>query len=323
MSASHRRGIRTALAAVGVMVLCTFAPAVAAPAATTVANAPRMLLLDGAAAGNDIVAVGERGTILISSDQAATWRRVATPTRATLTGVSFAPVPPPRPVRQGWAVGHDAVILATSDAGRAWVRQFQGTNLQESFLDVLALDELHAIAVGAYGLYLSTHDGGKTWLRRKIREQDSHLNRISRGPAGTLYLAGEAGTLLRSTDEGATWSAISAPYEGSFYGIMPLDRRTLLAHGLRGHIFRSIDDGQSWTQIPAPGPGLLATGLQLRSNHLVLTGQARTLLVSRDYGKSFTAASGALPTGIAEILELEGGRLLALGEAGATVLALP
>jgi photosystem II stability/assembly factor-like uncharacterized protein len=283
---------------------------------------PRMLLLDGAVADEAVIVVGERGTILFSTDNAATWQRAVAPTRATLTGIGFAPVPPPRPVRRGWVVGHDALILASDDAGRTWVRQYQGESLQDSFLDVLALDEQHAIAVGAYGLFVSTVDGGRTWTRRKIREEDSHLNRLSRGPAGTLYLAGEAGTLLRSADRGATWTPMRTPYEGSFYGVMPLDRRTLLAHGLRGHIYRSIDDGASWQPVTAPAPVLLAAGLQLRSNHLLLAGQARTLLVSRDYGKSFAAAT-ALPTGVAEMIELAGGRFLALGEAGATVSPIP
>lgn len=282
-----------------------------------------MLLLDGTTADNSVIAVGERGTILISIDGAGTWQRATVPTRATLTGVSFAPMPPPRPMQRGWAVGHDAVILATADAGRTWTKQYQGENLQDSFLDVLALDEQRAIAVGAYGLYFSTADGGRTWTRRKIREEDSHLNRISRGPGGTLYLAGEAGTLLRSTDQGESWGAIRAPYEGSFYGILALDRRTLIAHGLRGHIYRSVDDGATWQPITPPQPVLLAAGLQLRSNHLLLAGQARTLLVSRDYGKTFTAATTPLTTGVAELLELADGRFLALGESGATVLPVP
>jgi photosystem II stability/assembly factor-like uncharacterized protein len=282
-----------------------------------------MLLLDGATVDTTVVVVGERGTILVSTDGAGTWQRAAAPTRATLTGISFAPVPPPRPMLRGWAVGHDSVILATTDAGRTWTKQYQGENLQDSFLDVLALDEQHAIAVGAYGLYLATVDGGRTWTRRKIRDEDAHLNRISRGPGGTLYLAGESGTLLRSTDQGATWGEIRAPYAGSFYGIMALDRRTLLAHGLRGHIFRSIDDGASWQAIDSPQPVLLAAGLQLKGNHLLLAGQARTLLASRDYGKTFTKVPSVLTTGVAELLELPDGRFLALGEAGATVLPVP
>lgn len=283
---------------------------------------PRMLLLDGARVGDTIIAVGERGTILRSSDGATSWQRLRSPTAATLTGVSFV-TRSTDPARRGWAAGHDAVILASDDAGRSWNVQFQGENLQESFLDVLALNEQSAIAVGAYGLYLSTADGGRTWVRRRLGPEDSHFNRITSGPAGTLYLAGEAGTLLRSSDQGSTWIPLRAPYQGSFYGILPLDERTLLAHGLRGRIFRSGDDGATWEEIAAPAPALLATGLLLPNRDLVLAGQARTLLVSRDHGKTVRAAARPLDTAVAELVALPDGRLLALGEAGATVIPPP
>ena len=117
---------------------------------------PRMLLLDGAVVGPENVAVGERGAILRSSDNGRTWQAVAVPATPTLTGVSFGPGS-----SQGWAVGHDALILATSDAGRTWQKQWQGDNLQDSFLGVLALDSRRIIAVGAYGLFVVSIDGGK------------------------------------------------------------------------------------------------------------------------------------------------------------------
>jgi photosystem II stability/assembly factor-like uncharacterized protein len=312
-----------AATALTLLALALVSPRPAAAAGATPSASPRVLLLDGAALNDTLVAVGERGTILLSADQAASWQRVPSPVRATLTGVTLAPVPPGTPAGAGWAVGHDAVILGTADLGRTWTKQYQGENLQDSFLDVLAVDRLRAVAVGAFGLYAATTDGGKTWTRRKLTNDDYHFNRLSRGPTGTLYLAGERGTLFRSTDSGDTWTSIAAPYEGSFYGVMPLDRRTLLAHGLRGHLFRSADDGQTWQRVPFTEPVLLATGAQLPGNTLVLSGQARSLYVSTDYGKTFVASPAALPTAVAELLVLPDHRLLALGEAGATVISLP
>ena len=280
--------------------------------------APRMLLLDGAVAGADIVVVGERGTILRSSDHAQTWQPAAAPTLATLTGLSFAPDD-----KHGWAVGHDALVLATLDAGRTWTKAWQGESLADSFLDVLALDEQRVIAIGAYNLFLSTADGGKTWARRKILTEDYHLNRITRGPTNTLYLAGEHGTLLRSKDHGATWTRIATTYDGSFYGILPFANTLLLAHGLRGRAFRSSDDGATWGPVDIPQPGLLATALRMRSGYLVLAGQARAIFVSRDNGKVYDPWSVALTTAVAELVELPDGAVLALGEAGATVLPKP
>jgi photosystem II stability/assembly factor-like uncharacterized protein len=277
----------------------------------------RLLLLDGCVVGNDVIVVGERGMILRSSDQARTWRRLPSPVKATLTGISFATLTAPR---LGWAVGHDAVILASTDAGATWTKQYQGDSLEDSFLDVIALDAQRAIAVGAYGHFLITTNGGKEWTRRKVIEGDDHLNRITRGPGNTLYLAGEHGTLLRSPDLGANWVPLDTKYEGTFYGILPLERGVILAHGLRGRVFRSSDEGESWEQVATPRPSLLATALRLRSNQLVLGGQAGSLLVSRDLGRTLVLVPDSLGTGIAELLELPDGSVLALGEAGATRL---
>ncbi len=279
---------------------------------------PHMLLLDGALAGSAVIAVGERGTILHSTDNAQTWRRAESKATATLTGVTFAP-----DGKRGWAVGHDALILASTDAGQTWSQQYQSENLQDSFLDVIALDAQHVLAIGAYGLFAATTNGGKTWTRRKISDDDYHFNRISRGPAGTLYLAGEHGTLFRSVDRGSRWTKIPTPYEGSFYGILPLDARTLLAHGLRGRMYRSTNNGDAWELVATPLTGMLATAVKLRSNFIVLAGNARGMLVSRDYGKTTTELTPGLATAVAELVELADGNVLALGDAGATVFPAP
>jgi photosystem II stability/assembly factor-like uncharacterized protein len=277
----------------------------------------RGLLLDGALAGDAIVAVGERGAILRSTDHARTWQPAKSTATATLTGVAFAP-----DAAHGWAVGHDALILATTDGGRTWTKQYQGESLQDSFLDILAVDAQRVFAVGAYGLFAATEDGGRTWTRRKITDDDYHLNRISRGPTGSLYLAGEHGTLLRSHD-GEKWTPIPSPYDGSFYGILPLDARTLIAHGLRGRVFRSTDDGATWQPVATPEPVLMATAALLHSNLVVFAGNSRSLFISRDRGLSVTAMPEAFGGAVAELIELPDGVLLALGEFGAAVIAVP
>lgn len=300
------------------MIRLALLPCLLAVAACAAASAPRVLLLDGTVAGAAIVVVGERGAIFRSVDNARTWQAAVSAETATLTGVTFAP-----DALRGWAVGHDALILTTADAGRTWQKQWQGESLADSFLDVLALDDQRVIAVGAYGLCLASTDGGQTWARRKILDEDYHFNRLSRGPTGTLYLAGEQGTLLRSRDRGTTWARIPAAYAGSFYGILALDARTLLAHGLRGHVFRSVDDGASWALVATPQPVLLATAAKSKSDVIVFGGHARAVLLSRDQGATVSVWNTALTTAVAELLEIPDGRILALGEAGATLLPPP
>ena len=294
--------------------VCLFAPALLAQSDP----AARMLLLSAAVVGRDVVAVGERGAILRSDDSGRIWQRMSAPPAATLTAVAFAPQG-----QRGWAVGHDATILGTDDGGRIWTKQYQGENLETSFLDVGALDTLNAIVVGAYGQCLATTDGGKTWAPRRPIEEDQHINRIVAGPTGTLFIAGERGLLLRSTDRGGHWTRLDSNYDGSFYGFLPLDGTALLAFGLRGRIYRSEGAGAAWQLVPVEPRVMLATGVRLRSGLIVLAGQARAFLVSRDGGKSFAPWAPGLTTGIARLLEAPDGTLLAFGEAGVSILPAP
>ena len=63
-----------------------------------------------------LVAVGERGHVLVSQDGGAAWTQAEVPTRALLTGVHM------HDAKLGWAVGHDEVVLRTQDGGATWER---------------------------------------------------------------------------------------------------------------------------------------------------------------------------------------------------------
>lgn len=291
------------------------------PALGWAAPPPAPLLLDAAlTADAAIVAVGGRGAVLRSADNGETWQRGAGLPYTTFTAVTFAPDEP----SHGWVVGHEDVILRTTDAGRTWSHARAAADLERSFLDVLALDARRIIAVGAFGLYLASRDGGQSWRVQTVLEEDLHLNQIMRAADGTLFIAGEAGTLLRSSDDGETWEAIPTDYPGSFYGVLPLATDELLAHGLRGALYRSTDRGETWTEMPALRTALLqAAEVDPSGRVVVVGGQARTLLVSEDGGRSFALAPSPPNTALARILRLADGTWLGFGEAGATRLVLP
>jgi len=277
--------------------------------------AARGLLLDATTVGPTIIAVGERGAILRSTDSGQSWELLPSPTRATLTGISFADN------NQGWIVGHDGVILATRDGGTTWTQQFNNPAL--SFLDVLALDPRHAVAIGAFGSFFTTDDAGTTWTPRKALEEDLHLNRLTASADGTLFIAGERGTLLRTTRNLETFTATPTGYEGSFFGVLPLGPATALAYGLRGHVYRSEGAEISWQPVALATPALIMTAVKLKTGPIILAGQARAFFVSNDDGLTFHPWQPGLTTAVAELLEAPNGTLLAFGEAGVTHLPKP
>ena len=280
--------------------------------------AAKSLLLDVAAAGSNFVAVGDRGHVLLSTDDGQTWQQCAAPTRAMLTGVAFA-----TPDR-GWAVGHDGVILATTDGGRTWQRQDRGDDLDTVYLDVLFLDATRGFAVGAYGKFLATTDGGATWTEHRVAEEDFHFNRIVRAPNEVLYLLGEAGTFLVSTDGGTSWIRRALPYEGTLFAGMAFDDDRIVVGGLRGRILASPDRGETWREIPNPHTVLICASTRLADGTTVFAGQGGNFFICRAGEMTFTHwKPEGFGTSIAEIISTSSDKLISVGEAGVVLHHLP
>ena len=324
-----RHGLR--VTALLVAIALTALPAFAAPQDDEVETslvkplAWRSLLLDAAAAGGLMMAVGERGHVLVSRDQGTSWQQVEVPTRSTLTAVHL------HDEKLGWVVGHDAVILRTRDAGESWERLYWAPELEQPLFDVWFKDADNGFAIGAYGFFLETSDGGDSWNERAIVDEDDtyqtdpyaftsaadlHLNQISRADSGRLYIAAEAGGAFRSDDGGATWVALEPPYEGSFFGSLPVDDDGVLFFGLRGNLLRSDDGGDTWRPLETGTVALLTDGVRTTEGKLIITGLAGTLLVSSDGGESFTLVPQADRQGLATALPTDDGGLVLIGEFG-------
>lgn len=299
-----------------VTALWLYGPVLAAKApepAPLPAASVRQLLLDVTPAGTRLVAVGERGRIFLSSDQGTTWRMVATPGEATLTAVHF------HDERHGWAVGHDAVILRTEDGGASWTLVHQAPAEYRPLLDLWFENENHGFAVGAYGLCLETRDGGRHWQRRTLLPEDMHLNAIAGGPDGRIYVAGEAGTLLRSDDSGRRWRKLASPYHGSFFGVLRLPDGNPLVFGLRGKAFRSPDGGRRWLPVDTHGEAALQGGAVLTDRSVALVGNDGTILVSHDNGRRLAPRHDGLRQAFAAVAA-SGASLVLVGERGVTLL---
>jgi photosystem II stability/assembly factor-like uncharacterized protein len=89
--------------------------------------------------------VGERGTILRTTDGGETWTQVNWPARGTLLSVQFTSD------NECWIVGRGGVILRSSDGGRTWARQPINTTQN---LYAFYADKKTCWAVGGDGIVL-------------------------------------------------------------------------------------------------------------------------------------------------------------------------
>lgn len=286
-------------------------PAVANERVTT------SVLLAVANAGERLVAVGERGIILLTDDIGKSWRQARVPVSVALTDAHF-----PQPDK-GWAIGHGGVVLHSADGGASWVKQLDGRQAamieqeeakaeaarsgeeasrrlrdaerlvaegaDKPFLAVHFTDAKHGLVVGAYGLAFATADGGNTWQSLKGRidnPRGRHLYGIH-ADGKSIYLAGEQGAFYHSEDGGLHFREVKTPYAGTFFGVFSGSHGELIVYGLRGNIYRSMDHGVTWNKVETGLPVTLTGAARLASGALVLVDETGRVLLSDDNGVKF------------------------------------
>ena len=122
---------------------------------------------------------------------------------------------------------------------------------ENPLLNIWFQNEYTGYMLGAYGLALKTDDAGQNWsfISHELPNPDQfHLNAIT-ALGDSLIIAGEAGLLMRSDEQGNSWYELPSPYGGSFFDVIA-HQTSLFALGLRGHLFMSEDGGLGWQEIP-------------------------------------------------------------------------
>ncbi len=298
-----------------------------------------------ARAGERLIAVGSRGYIL-HSDDGKTWIQAAVPVSSDLTAVYFASV------RQGWAVGHEGVILHTSDGGSTWEKQLDGKQAAElilkkysrpsnpddpmaqqlkrdaeamagqgadkPFLDVWFENDQKGYAVGAFNLIFRTEDGGKSWqpwLDRIDNPRALHLYAI-RKVGDKVLIAGEQGLLLKFDSATQRFVDFPQPYNGTLFGVTG-NKKVILVYGLSGNAYRTIDDGAHWEKVETGVKAGLTSGFVGDDGMVVLVSQAGHVLLSANDGASFKRLKIEQPTPIFATIET-GEQTVALAGIGGT-----
>jgi photosystem II stability/assembly factor-like uncharacterized protein len=317
--------------------------------------APRALVNGLARAGDRMVAVGQRGHVLLSDDLGKTWRQAEVPVSSDLVAVAFPTA------TQGWAVGHDGIVLRSADAGATWTQvldghqagaamlehykreaaaataseadkaaalvkeaeRFAAQGAENPFLDVGFEDQRTGYLVGAFGLIFRTADGGATWqpwLHLDANPQGLHLYAV-RAVAGEVYVAGEQGLMLKLDRTAGRLRPLELPYKGTLFGIVG-NARALIVHGLRGTVLRSTDQGRSWQSVPT-GLQVGLTGSTVDANgRFVIVSQAGHVLVSSDDGASFKLAKIQQPVPAAAVLTAGNDGVVVGGPRGLATQAL-
>lgn len=262
--------------------------------------------------GPRVIALGERGSILLSDDQGVSWRQADVTPQRDVALTALVALSEQRLL----AVGHDGWILRSDDGGNHWQEVRHDAQLGEPLLGIWSAGNDQVLAFGSFGKYYQSADGGTHWQPLALPVDSAHLNSMDGDRDGRRMLVGEQGLVLRSADGGQHWQTLPAFYKGSLFGIVRLSADHWVTYGMRGHVFVSRDFGDSWTQVKL-GNQLPLYGHVLLPDHsgLLIVG-AGSALVRLDAQGGLVGVGRMPGLGTLTSAVLVGERLLVGGERG-------
>jgi photosystem II stability/assembly factor-like uncharacterized protein len=224
-----------------------------------------------------IWASGTGGTVIRTGDGGVTWSRLEIPDSASLDFRDIDAVDDRTAYVLSIGEGDASRIYKTSDAGRNWTLQFRNDD-PRAFFDAMAFRDARtgfafSDSVEGRMIVLTTTDGGAHWspisrgLPRALEGEGAFaasgtniaINR------SRVWIGTSRSRVLRSTDNGRTWSIAQTPLPTSASaGIFSIafadDQRGVVVggdykieSGAVNNAAMTIDGGQTWTTVMGLG----------------------------------------------------------------------
>ena len=238
--------------------------------------------------------VGELGRIFRTEDGGASWQRQDAGTKRPFLAMTCLDA------KTAWIAGKEGIVYATRDGGATWTLLKTGSNRHVFALEFANGQRGHG--AGDFGTMVHTEDGGATWTASRVSEDvklpesaldtgvepgDVNLYGISYGDADHVWLAGEFGVILASTDGGLTWHQQPTPVESTLFGVRFIDAKRGWAVGVDSVILGTEDGGATWRLSHAPIAARSLYDVFVRGNQGWIVGESGTVLQSGDGGTTW------------------------------------
>jgi photosystem II stability/assembly factor-like uncharacterized protein len=192
----------------------------------------------------------------------------------------------------GYLLLGNSSVLSTADGGQTFTRRTAVPTVPAAS-DLLCTSETTCFATSG-GAVLRTTDGAVTWST--AAQFPVQLSALEQADATTLYAAGQALQLLKSTDGGATWERmpVSGVPSGDFGSIRCSDANNcLLAMRHGNQIVRTTDGGDTFTAFTPPAGSAFAVELASSTRGLAV-GSFGSAVISDDGGDTWRVVGGRL-----------------------------
>ncbi len=187
-------------------------------------------------------------------------------------------------------------ILRTTDGGQSWQ--------QANYPDIFAYAPVSSFAFASesrgWAAFTSnqifeTNDGGLNWQLKQTGFENYYFNHITVSTDGGLFLTSTRGEIIKSTDNGATWTDISPSladdvfFDGSTKFVsQELGYMVLRTEEYKGLLLKTIDGGASWHFVQIPFDERISSISFADSETGMITLNEQGILITRDGGETWS-----------------------------------
>ena len=171
----------------------------------------------------------------------------------------------------GWVVAeggpHDFAVLRTTDAGKTWTRQLQGSaGVIGEYVRFFDSANGVLVLLGPQAAMYKTRDGGRTWSRHELSQGGGYVWSAEFVDPDHGWLLAQVSTesamsqeaLLRTQDGGSTWVSLGSPVLQR-----DLAYRVVFANSTDGwlysqsagpYAYKTQNGGATWRRVALPEP---------------------------------------------------------------------
>ncbi|TND10196.1 MAG: hypothetical protein FD123_444 [Bacteroidetes bacterium] len=187
-----------------------------------------------------VIAVGNGGRVMRSTDGGQNWKYLKVPTYLDLNGVYFISQ------TTGYICGDNGILLKSTNSGISW--STQSTSTLSELEDIFFVNANVGFMVGEGDKFMKTTNGGVSWTNNTVISSFNWLYGVHFVSADTGWVCGAYGEVYYTANGGSSWSNRSYSTGYTFTSVFFLNATTGYVSGLGPGTLRTVNSGTNWTQ---------------------------------------------------------------------------